>query len=156
MYVPTYGGTSDLREVVERFYAAIGAADVAALSELIDAAFAPDVVVREPDSLVYGGTYEGIEQVKRAFSGIASPRSPLDASKLAVDQIIEAVTESDRLGYVFAAISFPLRSPRASTEIPMRALEWWTFRDLHVARLEAFYWDTAACEGLLRGAVSGG
>jgi hypothetical protein len=148
--VSPHSGLSDTREAVERFYAAVRARDPEGIAELIDSWFAADVVVSEPDSLVYGGRYEGIDAVRRLFAGSASPRTVLDGSNLNVDQIVESVAESDRLGHVFVAVSFPLTPPGADAPIPIRAVHWWIFRDLQVASIEAFYWDTAAYSRLLR------
>ena len=148
--VSAHSGLSDTREAVERFYAAVRARDPEAIADLIDGWCAADVVVSEPDSLVYGGRYEGIDAVSRLFAGSASPRSVLDGSMLKVEQIVESVAESDRLGHVFVAVSFPLIPARADAPISVRAVHWWIFRDLQVASIEAFYWDTAAYSGLLR------
>lgn len=149
-FVSPHSAVSDMREAVERFYAAVRARDPQAIADLIDGWFATDVVVSEPESLVYGGRYEGIDPVRRLFAGSASPRSVLDGSQLIVEQIVESVAESDRLGHVFVAVSFPLTPPGADKPVSIRAVHWWIFRDLRVASIEAFYWDTAACAGLLR------
>ena len=149
-FVSAHSAVSDTRDAVERFYAAVRARDPKGIADLIDDWFAADVVVSEPDSLVYGGRYEGIDAVRRLFAGSASPRSVLDGSNLKVDQIVESVAESDRLGHVFVAVSFPLTPTGADAPIPIRAVHWWIFRDLQVASIEAFYSDTAAYSGLLR------
>ena len=149
-FVHPLGAFSDTREVVERFYAAVRARDEAAVADLVQDWFAPDVVVKEPESLIYGGSYAGIDAARRVLGGIASPRSSLDGSKLEIEQIVEAVAESDKLDHVFVAISFALLPPGSDASIPMRAVQWWIFRDLQVASIESFYWDTAACAGLLR------
>ena len=111
--VSPHSGLSDTREAVERFYAAVRARDPQAIADLIDGWFAADVVVSEPGSLVYGGRYEGIDAIKRLFTGSASPRSVLDGSRLDVEQIVESVAESDRLGHMFVAVNFPLVPPGA-------------------------------------------
>jgi hypothetical protein len=153
-FVSPHGAVSDTREAVERFYAAVRGRDSKGITDLIGGWFAADVVVSEPESLVYGGRYEGIDAVRRLFAGSASPRSVLDGSNLEVAQIVESVAESDRLGHVFVAVSFPLIPPGADAGVSVRAVHWWIFRDLQVASIEAFYWDTAAYAGLLRPSAS--
>ena len=58
-FVSAHSAVSDTRDAVERFYAAVRARDPKGIADLIDDWFAADVVVSEPDSLVYGGRYEG-------------------------------------------------------------------------------------------------
>jgi hypothetical protein len=148
-YISPIGAPSDPREVVERFYAAVSAKNVDAIVQLADDRFAPDVVVREPESLPYGGSYEGLEKVKRLFTGLASPRSPIDAEQMVIAEIMEAVSVADHLNHVVVAIRFPWTVPGAEEPLQTKALEWWTFTDLKVTEIQAFYWDTGACVALL-------
>jgi ketosteroid isomerase-like protein len=145
--------SSDVREVVERFYDALRSGDEDAIAELVDERFAPGVVARQPESLPFGGSYEGIGAVKGLYATIAAPGSPIDLERLTVADIIESVGESDTLDQVVVVLSLPLRSPPThdpeSHPDPLSALEWWTFEDLRVTEIRTFYWDTAAYAGPL-------
>jgi ketosteroid isomerase-like protein len=132
---------SDVREVVERFYDALRREDAAALDELVDERFVPDVVVRQPDSLPFGGVHEGVEAVKRLFAALGGS---IDLPRLTIDEVIESVGESDRVDHVVVAVSFPATGADAAEPERWRALEWWTFEDLRVAAIRSFYWDPAA------------
>ena len=131
--------TSDVREVVERFYEAARDGDPAAIEELVDERFLPDAVVREPESLPFGGVHEGTDAIKALFGAIYAPGSGTGFDELGVDTIIEAVGESDKLDHVVVAFAFA--APGIARG---RALQWWTFRDFRVAEIRTFYWDTAS------------
>jgi ketosteroid isomerase-like protein len=139
--------SSDVREVVERFYDALRRGDTDAIDELVEERFAPDVVARQPESLPFGGVYEGIDAVKRLFAALGAPDAPVDVERLAVEEIIESVGEPDRVDHVVVAVSFPLPGAEVADPGRWHALEWWTFRELRVAELRTFYWDTAAYVG---------
>jgi ketosteroid isomerase-like protein len=149
--------SSDVREVVERFYDALRGGDKDAIAELVDERFAPGVVARQPESLPFGGAYEGLAAVKALYATLAAPGSPVDIERLTVVEIIESVGESDTLDHAVVVLSLPLRSlPTPDTEPqpdPLSALEWWTFEDLHVTEIRTFYWDTAAYAGPLQAAT---
>ena len=132
---------SDTRELVELIYAALQRMDVGAVTELVDAWFAPDAAVVEPAWVIEAGRYEGIDRVKRMFAEVASPGPPVDAAKLVVDRMIEAVAESDRLDHVVAEISFPVWTPGSGDTVPVRAVHWWTFKELKVSEIRTYYWN---------------
>jgi len=135
-------GRSDIRDVVERFYAAIAAKDPDALATVIDGAFASDVVLEVPDSLPHGGITEGVERIKRTFAPAASPDVEVGISNLVVERIVE--TSKPDEDEVVVEISFDWTAPGASQPVSSGAAEWWTFRGMQVRRIKTFYWDTAA------------
>ena len=128
--------SSDVREVVERFYAALRDRELAALGELIDDRFAPGVVVREPESLPLGGSHRGPIAVKQLLAKLVATDSPVDVARLSVEEIIESVRESDQLDHVVVALTVPWRERNAAP-----ALAWWMFEDLRVAEIRTFHWD---------------
>jgi len=138
---------SSPREVVKRFYCCVREGDIGGLLALVDEEFSPDVVLHEPESLPYGGLHEGRDRVKQLLSGLASPRSPIVASKLQVDEILVASTPGSVEAFV--ALSYPWL-PFADESRCVSALERWTFRDQKVTSVAAFLWDTAACVAALR------
>jgi ketosteroid isomerase-like protein len=135
--------SSDVRELVERFYDALRRGDGDAIDELVDERFAPSAIARQPESLPFGGVHEGIAAVKRLLAALGAVESPIDPSGLVVAEIIESVGESDRLDHVVVALSMPMRATEAGDAGAMPVLEWWTFEDLRVAEIRTFYWDTA-------------
>jgi ketosteroid isomerase-like protein len=127
---------SDLRLMVEQFYAALVAKDVEAVGAAIDDNFAEDARLVRPESLPGGGVVDGAARVKRLMTAVAGVRgAPLDAAEMRIEQVLED-TAGD-LDHVVVELSFPW----AGT--PTRALECWTVRDLKVIEIRAFYWDTA-------------
>jgi hypothetical protein len=106
---------SDLRLIVESFYDAL----------------------RGPESLPGGGVTTGADKIKRFMSAVATMEGgPLDVSQMVVAEILEHAGED--CDHVVAEVQFPLGEGTIS------ALEWWTVRDLKVAEIKAYYWDTAA------------
>jgi ketosteroid isomerase-like protein len=131
--------TSDVREVVERFYEAARTRDAASIAELVDERFAAEAVVREPESLPFGGAHEGVDAIKALFDVLYRPGSESGLADVSVETIIESAGESDKLDHVVVALAFgSLRGE------PGRALQWWTFHDFRVVEIRTFYWDTAA------------
>lgn len=136
-------GWSDVREVVERFYAALREGDAPALAELAADRFADDVVLHRPARLRDGGSHAGIEAVQRVLPALIAPDAPVDYSKASIDHVVEFPEQPDELDQIVVAISFPWRSPAGAT-VRIGALDWWTFRSLRVAEIRALYWDAGA------------
>lgn len=133
---------SDLQKTVESFYALIAARDPAALEELIDDTFAPDVVFRAPESLPHGGATRGIDALKRLFLAAASPDMKFGASNLMVVRVAEAARGGEH--HVIVELAFDWLTPTAEAPVASGAVEWWRFADLRVQELKVFYWDTVA------------
>jgi ketosteroid isomerase-like protein len=137
-------------DVVRKVYAAFNSCDPARIATMAAECFADDIVVREPESLPWGGVYEGLDIVTAMTVGISSPESPIVAAQIVVQQLITAEPEPDGTAQVVAVVSFPWRGPLQV--IPMRALEWFTVRAGKVAEIQVFLWDTAAAIAALSGA----
>jgi hypothetical protein len=138
-YFASQPWTSDVREVVERFYAAASSRDQVAIAELIDERFDPAAVVREPEWQPFGGVYEGAQAIKALYAELCSSASSIDFGQLTVEEVIEAVSESDKIDHIVVSFSFPTSSAERG-----HALQWWTFKNLRVAEVRTFYWGTAA------------
>jgi hypothetical protein len=134
---------SDIRLIVENFYDALRARDPQAVQDIVDEHFSADAILRRPESLPGGGVTEGAEKIKRFMSAAATMSGgPLDVSTLEVGEILEHAGE--QCDHVIAEVRF------AAGDGAISALEWWTLRDLKVAEIKAYYWDTAGM--LARGA----
>jgi hypothetical protein len=127
-------------DVVRAVYSAFKTLDSDIIEETARVYFADTVVVREAESLPWGGNYEGIETVAAMTKGLASPESPIDAANLRIDHLHVGRT-SNGITHVLAAVSFPWRG---TTTIPMRALEWFTVHNGKVVEIQVYLWDTAA------------
>ncbi|RYH65391.1 MAG: hypothetical protein EON54_05870 [Alcaligenaceae bacterium] len=135
------------RDIVREVYEAFTTADPETIERVARKHFADDVIVREAESLPWGGVYEGLETNAELSKGIASAESPIDAANLRVDQLHVTSTTSDGDTHVIAAVSFPWRG---AVTIPMRALEWFTIRHGKVVEIQVFLWDTAAAISALQ------
>ena len=124
--------TASSADIVSLIYESFVSKDVARIHALFDDHLADDVVLHEPESLPYGGTYSGLDALKAFVAGLASDESPVDAARLVVEDL---VASGDRVvGYV----SFPWQPAGAPEPIPMRALELFTFRAGRVAEMRVF------------------
>jgi hypothetical protein len=130
---------SDMRLIVESSYDALRARDGQLVGEVVDEHFAPDAALHRPESLPGGGVTGGADKIKRFMVAAATMDGPLDISKLEVHQILEHAGEDGE--HVLADVRFPVPGGTVN------ALEWWILRDLKVAEIRAYYWDTAAMLG---------
>ncbi|MFI5623316.1 nuclear transport factor 2 family protein [Nocardioides sp. NPDC051685] len=129
-------------EVVAVFYEAAAGRDAAALDALLEQSFHEDAVMHWPEGLPYGGRVEGKAVLRKVFAGLATPDPAMGPDRLAVTSIVDGGDQ------VVAQVTFDfLANGRA---IPSGALELWTFEDGLVKECRAYYWDTAACQDLLR------
>jgi ketosteroid isomerase-like protein len=135
-------------EVVRAVYAAFTSADPEKIERAVRELFADDVVVHEPESLPWGGRYDGIETVAAMTVGLADPSAPVDAGNLTIDQVFVGEDSTSGPFHVVAAVSFPWRG---HTTIAMRALEWFTVDHGKVTEIRVFLWDTAAAIAALQG-----
>jgi ketosteroid isomerase-like protein len=136
------GEGSDVREIVETFYECLNRRDAGALDELISEHFWPDAVLRLPDSLPYGGVYEGSDKIKRLFVGAASAKEAVGPAELALADVAECPRDGD--DQVVVQLAFAWIPPGGGEPVRSRSVEWWKFRDLRVVEITAYYWDTAA------------
>jgi ketosteroid isomerase-like protein len=107
-------------------YTAMSSGDIKGFMALLDR----DIVVREPDSLPYGGVYRGVTELMGMFAKAAPV---LDSSRLVVK---EATAEDDR---VVALIRVPVRASEAVALIA----EHWRLRDGKAVELSVFWADPA-------------
>ena len=140
--------TSRNRQIVDAFYAAIPALDIAKLTATIEDGFAPDAVLRVPESLLYGGIHRGREVIKGMLTTLIRTRTPM-----VLPTSIRLVRVADAGDDIVIEAEFEWLAPGASTPIPMRAMQWLTFRDGQVVDLTVCYWDTAACERAMAGSA---
>lgn len=132
-------------DVVRDFYSAIQRKDIAALTAILGTAFAEDAIVRLPESLYYGGEYKGRESLERLFSGLAHPKSAVDADSMTMDHIIGNDEQ------VVVVLSFQWRGRRSSESMRTGNVEWFTFSDGLVTEVRSYYADTARCVALDQG-----
>ena len=114
------------KQIIKDAYEAMASGDVRSFVGVLD----PGIVVREPDSLPYGGTYRGVQELMGMF---AKAGPVLDSSRLAIDTL---TADEDR---VVAVIRIPLRGGDGEALIS----EHWTMRDGKAVELNVFWFDTA-------------
>lgn len=135
--------SSQPHEIVAAFYEAAAARDAAALDALLERSFHEDAAVHWPEGLPYGGRIEGRAVLRKVFAGLATPDPVMGPENLAVVSVIDGGGDQ-----VVAQVSFDWRAN--GVVIASGALELWTFVDGLVTEVRAYYWDTAACQDLLR------
>lgn len=128
-------------EIVRAVYAALTSVDADTIHAAAAAYFDDDIVVREPESLPWGGIYQGRELVTGLMANIGDPASPIDAANLTIDNLVHTPDGEDH--QVIAAVSFPWRGA-AAEPARMSALEWFTVRAGKVTEIRVYLWDTAA------------
>jgi uncharacterized protein len=117
-------------KIVRSIYELMLRGEAAAALELVD----PGFVVREPEGLPYGGTYEGHEGFQRLLGAV------FQIWKGAEITIDEVVGHGER---VFALLSLRGRVGPAGELVATEVVEVWTVRDGKAVDLRPFYWDTA-------------
>jgi ketosteroid isomerase-like protein len=130
------------REVIAAFYEAAAGRDAAALDELLVQSFHEDAAVHWPEGLPYGGRIEGRALLRKVFAGLATPDTVMGPDNLEVASIVDGGDQ------VVAQVTFDWHANGGV--IASGALELWTFQDGLVTECRAYYWDTAACQDLLR------
>lgn len=130
------------REVVAAFYRAAAGRDAVALDDLLTQSFHEDAAVHWPEGLPYGGRVEGRTVLRKVFAGLATPEPVMGPENLAVTAIVDGGDQ------IAAQVTFDWRAKGGV--ISSGALELWSFEDGLVTECRAYYWDTAACQDLLR------
>jgi len=113
---------SDTRTLVTQMYTAATAGDMAALGEILS----PDLVVREPDFLPYGGTHRGLAEFAALFAEVSKV---IDLAALEFDGL---TVEGD---LAYARVRVPLVAGGGEAEI----LEEWRVHDGRVAAARVFW-----------------
>jgi len=123
--------TTANRRLIVDMYAAAKAGDV----DGFFSALSPEVVIKEPNFLPYGGTYRGINEFRALFGDVANL---LDMSSLTVDRVV--VDGDHAVGLI--------RLSTTSGDRQIRLAEFSILHDGKVAEMEIFVHDDA---GLLSG-----
>jgi ketosteroid isomerase-like protein len=117
-------------DTVRQVYVAMAGGDAAAVM----ANFHETMVLIEPESLPYGGTYKGLGEVGAVIGTISKY---VDLAGLKVGRVL--ADDDTAVAYVTAT----WRNPDGTTqEIPMR--ECYRFSDSKIIEMRVFYWDVAA------------
>ena len=131
------------REVVAAFYEAAAARDAAALDDVLMTSFHEDTVMHWPEGLPYGGRVEGRAVIRKMLAGLAAPDPVMGPENLAVVSVVDGGED-----LIAAQVTFDWRGN--GSVIGSGALELWRFSEGLVAEVRAYYWDTAACQSLMR------
>jgi ketosteroid isomerase-like protein len=116
-------------DTVRSTYAALAHGDAAAAL----ANFDESMVLIEPESLPYGGTYKGLGEIGAAMGTISQY---VDLAGLKVGRVL--ADGDTAVAYVTAT----WKNPDGTTqEMPMR--ECYRFSDAKITEMQVFYWDTA-------------
>ncbi|WP_182379295.1 nuclear transport factor 2 family protein [Nocardioides sp. WS12] len=135
--------SSQPHEIVAAFYEAAAGRDAGALDALLESSFHEDAAVHWPEGLPYGGRIEGRAILRKVFAGLATPDPVMGPENLTVVSVVDGGGDQ-----VVAQVAFDWRANGAT--IASGALELWTFAGGLVTEVRAYYWDTAACQDLLR------
>ena len=117
-------------EAVTQVYAAMAAGNGAAAMAYFDS----NMVLVEPESLPYGGTYKGLAEIGAAIGEIAKY---VDLAGLKLQRII-----ADEETAIASLIATWRGKNGKILEVPMR--ECYTFSGNKVVAMHVFYWDVAA------------
>jgi len=133
--------------VVNRFYTALAAGNAAELGALLDEHLAPDVVLRLPPGLPYGGTLSGKSTLKSMFT-VAATTPPVVGP---IAPTVESLAGTNTV--VFAEVRFTWAGSDGTGEgSESRATEKWVFADEKISEIVAYYWDPAGCPAPARSA----
>lgn len=123
------------KQAVRAMYEALTGGDPASAFTVMQAVFAPDVVVYQPDSLPYGGVYHGFE----GFLGMMATAAGrhFDSGRIGLEKM---VADGDN---VVVRWRYPFRASADDEFVDVEVNEWLTFRDGKIIEARPFYWDTA-------------
>jgi ketosteroid isomerase-like protein len=122
--------TSDSR--ITRLLAALRSND----SSQIKAICHPDMVVIDPESLPYGGTYRGLQGMVEVTTGLFEY---VKDWKCETEKII-----GDPAGDDFVLVQRMTGKTKSGRPVDMPILEQYTFRDGLLIMIRPYYWDTKA------------
>jgi ketosteroid isomerase-like protein len=114
------------KQIIADAYDALARGDVRGFLGILD----PEIDVREPTGLPYGGAYRGLDELMGMF---AKAGPVLDSSRLVVEEL---TADEDR---VVALLVIPLRNGGADALIS----EHWRMRDGKAVSLQVFWFDPA-------------
>jgi uncharacterized protein len=112
------------------------------------AAYDPEVVIRDAESLPYGGTYHGLEGAKQHVEGAAQTWSPFKPS--ATERELNAVF-LDFGDYVIVLWRLKGLDVSSGRMLDMPTVSVYKLRDGKVVESQMFYSDTVAIAQFLEG-----
>lgn len=118
-------------ELVRRAYEAFGRGDIGGVMEIFD----PGIEIFEADSMPYGGTYRGHEEMGKLFQLL---NKFFEGFSVSVEHLFDGGDER-----VAALVRVQGRSRGTGQAIDMQVVEVWTLRGGKAVSLRPFYWDTA-------------
>jgi hypothetical protein len=127
------------QDIVREFYAGVIGGDTDRVNAAIDSHFSQDAIVRMPESLYYGGEYQGAATLKKLFAGLAHPKSAVRADTMQLERV------GGSGDYVVTLLSCEWRG-RSGGKLQTRITEWIEFDEKdRITEICAFYADTAQC-----------
>ncbi|HEX4109413.1 MAG TPA: nuclear transport factor 2 family protein [Solirubrobacteraceae bacterium] len=127
---------AEVTAVVERFYRALNARDLAGVQALIDETFAADFAARLPPSLPYGGEHDAA-QMKRLMKGLlTAPEPVIDPEAIKIERLLAAENEA------VVELSFPWKLP-GQEPLATGNIEWFRFAGGKLVEMLVLYRDTA-------------
>lgn len=138
----TSNGTQRTR--LERFYAAeaaylAGGIEDQAAREAFRQCFTPDVEIREPESLPYGGPWRGHDGVEQLMERL---REVYDEASFENREVFECGP------VVFVLMRSGVRSRRTGRRMTNSVLQRIELRDGLISSMEIFHWDAVAVRRL--------
>ncbi len=124
-------------ENTRRLFKAVEERDVAGVL----AAYDPEIVIRDAESLPYGGVYHGLEGAKQHIEGAAQTWNPFKPSP--AERKLDAVF-LDSKEYVIALWRLKGLDVSSGRTLDLPAVSVYKLRDGKIVESQMFYSDTAA------------
>jgi ketosteroid isomerase-like protein len=131
-------------ENTRRLFKAVEERDVAGVL----AAYDPEIVIRDAESLPYGGTYHGLEGAKQHIEGAAQTWNPFKPSS--AERKLDAVF-LDSGEYVIALWRLKGLEVSSGKKLDSPTINVYKMRDGKIVESQMFYSDTAAIVQFLEG-----
>lgn len=131
-------------ETTYRLFQAVENRDVAGVLAVYD----PEIVIRDAESLPYGGTYHGSERAKQHIEGAAKTWNPFKPS--VAERKLDAVF-LDSGEYVIVLWQLKGRDVSSGRTLDSPAVNVYKLRNGKILESQMFYSDTAAILQFLEG-----
>lgn len=131
-------------ETIHRLFQAVEERDVASVL----AAYDPEIVIRDAESLPYGGIYHGPEGAKQHLEGAAQTWNPFQPS--ATERKLDAVF-LDSGEYVIVLWQLKGLDVNSGRKLDLPAANLYKLRNRKIVESQMFYSDTAAIVQFLEG-----
>ena len=125
-------------EVVQNFLGAFTSGDVETVFGKLTH---PDIVIKEAESLPYGGDNKGIE----GFQGL------LGKMMASLELSVDSFEVNDAGARVLVTLVMTFTSRASGRQVTVPGVELYTIRDGQVAEIDVYYKDTKAVTDLLAG-----